>query len=223
MAGMIFDFNGTLFQDYDKHLAAWKVFAREKFGRELILSEYEKNFHGRSNRYAIEYLSETLLSEAETASLSEEKEAIYRELCLSDRESLSLAPGASDLFDFLTERDIPRTIATASCLANVNFYVERFGLGRWFDAAKIVFDDGLIPGKPEPDFYIRAALMIGVPASVCVAAEDSRSGVIAAHSAGMGKIFALAAPGRKKDLEAMPEVYRVIENFEELDRNLFTD
>ena len=50
-----------------------------------------------------------------------EKEEIYRELCLKDRERFHLAPGAVELLDWIKERRIPRTIATASEIVNVTF------------------------------------------------------------------------------------------------------
>lgn len=40
-------------------------------------------------------------------------------------------------------------------------------------------------GKPEPDVYLHAAEMINVDPQRCIAIDDSRFGVVAAHQAGM--------------------------------------
>jgi beta-phosphoglucomutase-like phosphatase (HAD superfamily) len=221
MDGFIFDFNGTLFRDADKHLSAWKIFAREKCGRELGEEEYFKNMEGRNDRYAIAYLFGRDADERETAELSEWKEAVYRTLCRNDRKNMKLVDGAEELFDFLASRGIPRTIATSSCMSNVNFYVEEFGLADWFDVSKIIYDDGNIPGKPEPDFYIEAAKSIGTPINRCAVAEDSVPGVISAHRAGAASIAAVVSSERQRAVLTMREVSAVIHDFREVDMAIF--
>lgn len=61
----------------------------------------------------------------------EEKEGLYREICR--KEKPSLAPGAENFLQFLADRGIPRTIATASGVSNVDFFFSFFPLHRWFD------------------------------------------------------------------------------------------
>jgi len=64
-------------------------------------------------------------------------------------------------------------------------------LDRWFDVAKIVYDDGVRPGKPAPDIYLAAAENIGLAPSQCVVVEDAISGIQSAQVAGIGHIVAL--------------------------------
>ena len=64
--------------------------------------------------------------------LEEEKESLYRALCLASPD-FALAPGLPEFLDALREREIPRNIATASALPNVRFFFEYLPLGRWFD------------------------------------------------------------------------------------------
>jgi beta-phosphoglucomutase-like phosphatase (HAD superfamily) len=220
--GFIFDFNGTLFWDADKHLRAWKIFAREKCGEELSDERYFENMEGRNDRHAFAYLFGQGMSEEKILELTEIKEAMYRASCFEDRENMKLAEGAPKLFDFLAARGIPRTIATASCKSNVDFYVKEFLLSKWFDASKIIYDDGTIPGKPAPDFYARAARAIGVPARECVVAEDSVPGVMSAHRAGAGHIVVVAPGERRRMFEGMDEVGAIIADFNEFDRTLFS-
>jgi beta-phosphoglucomutase-like phosphatase (HAD superfamily) len=40
-------------------------------------------------------------------------------------------------------------------------------------------------GKPAPDFFLRAAELLGVPPGACVVIEDSTAGVTGALAAGM--------------------------------------
>jgi beta-phosphoglucomutase-like phosphatase (HAD superfamily) len=202
-------------------LRAWKIFAREKCGEDLSDERYFENMEGRNDRHAFAYLFGREMPQEEVAQLTEIKEALYRASCFEDQEHMKLADGAPELFDFLAVRGIPRTIATASCKSNVDFYVKEFNLSKWFDASKIIYDDGTIPGKPEPDFYARAASAIGVPPAGCVVAEDSVPGVMSAHRAGAGNITVVAPGERRGAFERMNGVSSIIDDFNEFDRTLF--
>ena len=221
MKGFIFDFNGTLFQDADYHLRAWKSFAQERCGVDISLEKYQRNIEGMNDRHAITYLLGNGLKEEEIHELTEIKEAMYRSLCFTERERMVLTEGAPELFDYLVEHNIPRTIATASCKSNVDFYVAEFNLSKWFDPSKIIYDDGMIPGKPEPDFYLRAAIAIDISPSMCVVAEDSVAGVMSAVNAGIGYITVVDAPEKRGSASGIKGVKSVLTSFREFDRSVF--
>jgi len=185
--------------------------------------------HGRNNRYTLEYLVGRPLDGAEVARLAEDKEAIYRRLCLAEPgqdhgrqgdggyvAGFRLSPGAVELLDHLAASGVPQTIATASGRGNVDFFVEHLALERWFDPARIVYDDGTLPGKPAPDLYRRAAEVLGQPPARCVVVEDSQAGIEAARAAGIGYLVALGPRQRHEALRRLPGVDRVIESLGEL-------
>lgn len=215
-SGVIFDFNGVLW--WDEHLQdrAWREFSARVRGAPLSAEEMAVHVHGRNNRHTLEYLLDRRLDEAEVARLAEEKETIYRRLCLAQGDGFRLSPGAVELLDRLAALEVPRTIATASGRGNVDFFVEHLALDRWFDPARIVYDDGTLPGKPAPDLYRRAARVLGRPPARCLVVEDSRSGIEAARRAGIGYLVALGPPRRHDALRRLPGVDRVIEHLGEL-------
>jgi HAD superfamily hydrolase (TIGR01509 family) len=131
----------------------------------------------------------------------DERETYYRGLCLRQGGKFRLSPGAVELLDYLRERGIPRTIATASEKTNVDFFVRELKLGRWFDPARIVYDDLVRPGKPAPDCYLAAAAEIGLAPSRCVVIEDSLSGIRAARAAGTGWVIGLRSSRTGEELE----------------------
>lgn len=45
--GVVFDFNGTLFHDSDKHEKAWRQFFKNEFNRDVNDEEFKKYVHGR--------------------------------------------------------------------------------------------------------------------------------------------------------------------------------
>lgn len=218
--GVIFDFNGTLFNDSDKQERAWQQFSEKEFNRSITEKEFFNYIHGRNNDFIMEYLSERPLTESQISNLVEKKESIYRQLCKNDKFHFHLASGAGRLLDELKSRQIPRTIATASRKTNVDFYITSFNLKKWFDLDKIIYDDGTIPGKPNPDFYIRASQAINIPAQNCIVVEDAVSGIVSAHNAGIGKVIAICPESKKEVYDRMPEVFDIISNFHEFDRLL---
>ncbi|MFT8878627.1 MAG: HAD family phosphatase, partial [Oenococcus sp.] len=109
--GMIFDFNGTLFQDSLQQENAWRIFACQTLQRTITDSELQKYIHGRSNDSILRFLIGKPLSAKEILTLSEEKEKLYRRLCI-EQLSFNLAPGAEALLTNLKLRNIPRAIGT---------------------------------------------------------------------------------------------------------------
>lgn len=219
--GIIFDFNGTLFFDSDKHEEAWRIFSKKLRGNSLNDEELQNLMHGRTNKSLIEYLLGNPIDDEKLFQLSEEKEQIYREMCIKDKINFKLAPGAIDLLDYLKEKQIPYTIATASGKTNLLFYMETLNLNKWFNLNKIVFDDGSILGKPEPDIYLKAAAKIGIKAEKCIVVEDAISGIESAYRANIGKIIAIAPKSKHNDLKKLKGVDSVISDFNEFDRNIF--
>ena len=150
------------------------------------------------------------------AVLIEQKEALYREMCLNLDGDFRLSPGAPELLDDLVKHNIPLTIATASGKKNVDFFVEHLHLEKWFEIEKIVFDNGKIPGKPAPDLYLAAAEKLNLHPEACVVVEDSRSGIQAAHHAGAGWVVALGPVETHSSLVRLPGVDQVITNLEQI-------
>ena len=198
--GIIFDFNGVLWWDAPLVEQGWQRTAMRIRGRRFSTDEIARIVHGRNNRDTMEYLAGHPLGEAEVRRLIEEKESAYRALCLQEGENFRLSPGAEGLLDFLRTRAVPRTIATASEKVNVDFFVERLGLERWFDPRLIVYDDGVRRGKPAPDFYLQAAANLQVGPSRCVVVEDALTGIRAARAAGIGYVIGLTSNQPREEL-----------------------
>ena len=200
MKGIIFDFNGTLFWDSDIQEKAWRTFGGNMVGREITDEEFSKYFHGRTNKDTLEYLSGKELTTDEVNALAQQKEEIYRNLCKSDLDKFKLAPGVEKYLDYIKENNIPFTIATASEINNVTFFIKEFGLERWFDIDKIVYDDGTFKGKPEPDIYLKAAKTINMAPADCIVFEDAKSGITSATRAGVPTLYAIVPSGRKNHI-----------------------
>jgi HAD superfamily hydrolase (TIGR01509 family) len=208
--GIIFDFNGTLLWDTPVHNLAWDRFLQN---HKISLTDQEKNerIHGKNNRDILRGLFEREIPENESDQFIDEKESLYREMVIE--QELQLAPGATGLFDKLKEKQIIFTIATASGIDNVRFYFERYHLSRWFDFGQVVYDDGTLRGKPNPDFFERAMQRLNLNPEECVVFEDSYAGIKAAENAKAGKIIIVNSTGA--DYSSFP--HQCIGHFGEFD------
>lgn len=218
--GIIFDFNGTLFFDSEKHLEAWREFSKRLRKTPFTDDEMRQYMFGRTNEAIIAYLTGKQPDKEMVKRFAEEKEAVYREMCRKDAKNTVLAPGAVEFLNYLKENNIPRTIATMSEKSNVDFFIEQFNLANWFDIGKIVYDDGTIPGKPAPDIYLKAAEKLGLKTQDCIVVEDAVSGIEAARAANIGKIIAIASMESVDLYKKMPAVSQIIKNFNEIDKEL---
>lgn len=219
--GIVFDFNGVLWWDTALQDRSWREFSAGLRGKPLSAEEMAAHVYGRPNGYTLEYLTGRRLRAEELDQLVQRKEAVYRRMCLDEGDAFRLSPGAGELLDWLAAHGVPRTIATASERTNLDFFVEHLDLERWFDVERIVYDDGLRPGKPAPDLYVQAAANIALAPGECVVIEDSRSGLAAAHAAGVGYLIALGPAAAHAELAGRPGVRQVIETLHQVQRDLF--
>jgi len=211
--GAIFDFNGTLFWDTPYHDRAFDIFLAKR-GLHLTDEEKRIKIHGKGNPDIMRTIFGNQLTDQELEDLTQEKELIYRELCVDE---LKFADGAEDLFNFLASKNIPQTIATSAGIENVAFYFEHMGLNRWFSLDKVAYNDGTLRGKPEPDVFLAGAEKLGLKPSETVIFEDSVPGIIAAEKAGAGLIYIVNSYGENYSRFS----YDIITHFDSVDRKLF--
>jgi HAD superfamily hydrolase (TIGR01509 family) len=141
--------------------------------------------------------------------------AAYDEIVEAALErEIPLRAGARELVTYLAEAGIPRAVATSSRRPTVDRYLGRVGLLEHFTA--IVSREDVENPKPAPDPFLAAAARLGVPASDCLALEDSYHGITAAHAAGMMTVMVpdlLAATDetRAKCIVVVDNLHHVLE------------
>lgn len=100
--------------------------------------------------------------------------------------SIELRPGVRELFDDCAAAGVAMAIATTTSEANIGALLEpRLG-AQWRRRFVAVIGAETAPRKkPDPLAYRIACAALGRSASECLAVEDSRNGVDAAHAAGL--------------------------------------
>jgi HAD superfamily hydrolase (TIGR01509 family) len=144
-----------------------------------------------------------------------EKEKIYQQM-VADIQ-LKLAPGVEDFLNFLTGKGFKFTIATASGIENVRFYFEYLGLARWFDYSKVVYNDGRIKSKPDPEIFITAMKIMNAEPARTVIFEDSETGISAALAANPGMVIHI----NSIKTETLPSGIRSLTHFDQVPREIF--
>lgn len=220
MKGILFDFNGTLFNDTHLHRKAWHNFFLNNFGWDFSDEEIMRRCLGPSNDDIFKDFFDGKLSRAEMDELAEKKEIEYRTAVKSDPANMHLIEGAPEMLDMLVEKWIPFALATASPIGNILFYLEDLGLKKWFTIDRIVYEEGKLPSKPNPAFYIEAARRIGLTPEECLIVEDSPTGIQAAINAKAERIIAMDRTAKREWLESKEEISAILHDFRGFERYL---
>lgn len=215
MNGVIFDFNGTLFLDNDKHIKAWNKIAMELRGTGITEEELHTKMNGVNNKYIIRYLNSGKEDDELEAKYSSLKEQYYRRFCKEDTKNFHLIEGAVQLFDQLKQKNIPFTIASASIKDNIDFFVENFHLDRWIDPETIVYDNGQY--KDKEAMFIQAARNIHVPVDQICVIEDSLAGVNASIKAGIPDIRIIDSGHIASQVESFEQVRQICDTMKEIE------
>jgi HAD superfamily hydrolase (TIGR01509 family) len=86
---------------------------------------------------------------------------------------------------------VPMAIATGGSRFVIEKTLKIVGISDWFD--EVVTADDVVNGKPAPDIFLKAAELLGVAPSKCLALEDAPAGILAAQNAGM-QVIAIPCP-----------------------------
>lgn len=112
--GVIFDFNGTLFFDNDKHVKAWGAISQLLRNKGITDEELHEHFNGVPNKQIIQYMLGDKCTEDDIVKYSALKEEYYRKFCKEDTENFHLVKGSEEYFDLLTEKK--STIYNCKCI-----------------------------------------------------------------------------------------------------------
>ena len=196
--GVIFDFNGTLFFDNDKHVKAWGAISQLLRNKGITDEELHEHFNGVPNKQIIQYMLGDKCTEDDIVKYSSLKEEYYRKFCKEDTENFHLVKGSEEYFDLLTGKKVPFTIASASIIA----------------PSDIVYDDGTYENKIA--MFKKAADVIKTDIKDCLIIEDSLSGIQNAYNSGCNMIIVIDSANKKDEYEKLPGVIKVIDDFTQI-------
>lgn len=206
---VIFDLDGVIVSTDECHYKAWKQMADEEgiyFDRSI-----NERLRGVSRMESLEIIlekSSKLYDEHQKLELADRKNNYYREL-IQRLTPNDILPGVSKLISELKSLGIKVAIGSSS--KNTPIILERIGLLNSFDV--VVDGNNIIRSKPDPEVFLKAALLLGIPPEDCLVVEDADSGVEAAISAGMKVLGVGAASENKSATFRAADLSQVSANF----------
>ena len=219
MKACIFDIDGTMFLNREYHMLAWRMCLTGQYERPFTDREFADHMFGPTNENIIAWLFGGRVAGEESRALADRKEACYREACRAGGTA-RLTRGLPQFLDALRVRGCDLAIATGAPIENLRFYWDLFSLGRWFDMSRAVYDDGRLPGKPDPAIYRTAARSIGRDPKECCVFEDAVAGLKSAVGAGIGSVVMIDSTVDAEVLKAMSGVSLVIRDFTDTEKLL---
>ncbi len=178
---VIFDLDGVIVTTDDLHYKAWKYIADNEG---IYFDENINNkLRGISRKDSLEILLKNAnrhYSEKEKLLLSEKKNNIYVSM-LDTLSKKNILPNIVELLTLLKKNKYLLAIGSSS--KNARIILEKIDLLNMFDA--ISDGNNISKSKPDPEVFIKAANMLGIPEKYCAVIEDAESGLIAAKSANM--------------------------------------
>ena len=193
--GAIFDWDGVVIDSAELHEQSWHRLAAD-LGKSIAPGSFRRGFGMKSARI-IEEIHRWATDPAEIASLTDRKEALYREIVA--RAEIAPLPGVVEWLRRLREAGVPCAVASSTHRANIEAVLDRLGLQNAF--SEIVSAEDVTHGKPHPQVFLKAAERLGLEAERCVVFEDAHVGIEAAHAAGM-KVVAVATTHPVEELAA---------------------
>ena len=177
--GAIFDWDGVVIDSSASHEKSWELLAQEE-GRKLPGDHFTLGF-GRKNEIIIPEILGWTADPAEVTRLSLRKEALYRELVVG--RELDPMPGVREWLERLRDAGVPCSVGSSTHLANIEVSMAKTGLAPFFRG--VITSENVQLGKPNPEVFIKAALLIRRDPEQCVVFEDSFAGLKAAWNGGM--------------------------------------
>lgn len=178
---VIFDLDGVIVSTDECHYRAWKKTADEEgiyFDRKI-----NDRLRGISRMDSLEIVlerAERLYTDEEKVELAERKNNYYKEYIkkLTKDDILS---GVNENLAELKAKGIKVAIGSSS--KNTPDILKYIGLDNYFDA--VSDGNNITKSKPDPEVFLKAADMLGVPYEKCLVVEDADSGIEAGKRAGM--------------------------------------
>lgn len=177
----IFDLDGVIVDTAKYHYLAWQKIAN-RLGIDFT-HEHNEQLKGVSRVRSLEIILG--LGNIEATQEDKDKWLIEKNEdylgYIHRMKNDEILEGVMPVLQYLKEKG--QKIALGSASKNARPILEKVGLLHLFNA--IVDGNDVTNAKPDPEVFIRAAQMLGLPSKGAVVFEDSVAGVQAANIAGM--------------------------------------
>ena len=179
--GVIFDLDGVIVSTDGLHYKAWKQMAdREGIYFDQVINNRLRGVSRMESLAIILERAEKTYTDEEKLEMASMNNELYR-VSLSTRTPNDILPSVTPVLEKLRAMGVKLAIGSSS--RNTPAILKQIGLGDFFDA---VADGNQIQNsKPDPEVFLLAAKLLGLPPEECVVVEDAFAGIDAAKAGGM--------------------------------------
>lgn len=173
VSGLLLDMDGTL---VDSNALVEQIWAEFALAHGLDITSILQFSHGRPSIDTVR----AFLPGADSATHWRERDAVEAQGLLRTDGVVEI-PGAAAFLERTAAAGVPVATVTS---APRDLAMTRFAAaGVPFPELAVTADD-ITVGKPDPQPFVLGAQMLGLPAGVCAAFEDSAAGLASARGAG---------------------------------------
>jgi len=203
----IFDLNGTMINDMEYHSIAWHAILNDDLKAGLSMAQVKKEMYGKNEELLDRVFGKGKFTKEQVDTISMKKERSYQ---AAFKPHLQLIDGLPKFLEKAEKQGIKMAIGSAAIPFNIDFVLDNLHLRHYFEA--IVSADEVVISKPDPETFLLAAKLLGIPPEYCVVFEDAPKGVEAAMRANMPCIV-LTTMHEKEEFLRYPNVLRYIANY----------
>lgn len=181
--GVIFDMDGLMFDTEKIVLRNWSLVMKEN-GFDYSTDIYKKTVGLRHAE--TEKLYRSIYGESfDYQTLRKKVSQMYIEY--TEKYGVPHKEGLSELLKYLKGNKILTAVATSTREESASRTLKIAGVTEYFDA--FMFGDTVKNGKPDPEIFERARLLLGTEKENTMALEDSINGVKSAYFAGLKTVM----------------------------------
>jgi HAD superfamily hydrolase (TIGR01509 family) len=173
----LFDLDGTLVDSVYQHVLAWRD-ALEQAGLPLAVWRIHRRIGMSGGLFVSALARET--GRSVNREEGERIQQLHAEAFRRYSPQVRPLPGAAELMAYLAQAGVPHAIATSGYKESAGPSVKTLGVG---PDVPLITRDQVAHAKPDPDLFLAAAELLGVPIEHSVVVGDSIWDLLAARRA----------------------------------------
>ena len=180
---LIFDMDGTMFDTEPISYRCWRDVSG-RYGFDLDRSVFDRML-GRDNLRIRAICDDACGTDYPYDDICREKVALQLEYYRS--HAIPIKPGLFHVLHYAREEGITCAVASSSPRTLIECLLEKTGVASFFSVVQS--GEEAAHGKPDPDVFLLACDKARVSPDQALVLEDSESGILAAHAAGIPSIW----------------------------------